>query len=505
MPRVHEDNVCTAPLNARLEGLRLGALTAFLARSLVFLTSASVLVIEILAARILAPYLGVSLEVFTGIIGVILAGISLGAWLGGRYADRVEPRSLLGPLLVVGGLTSIASPLIVDAVGPALSPGPASIVVASALGFFAPAALLSAIPPIVVKIRLASLDRTGGVVGSFSAIGTAGAIFGTFLTGFVLIAAFPTRPIVTVVGSLLTLGGLLLWAVQRRRLPLTLSALALLALGLIVFDGPCEYETTYHCAVVEEDANRPGGRTLVLDRIRNSYVDLDDPTHLEFRYIKLMADIVGVHTPEGPLEVVSIGGGGFTLPGYFNATRPGSTNTVLEIDGSLVEIGIAELGLNPEVEVIVEDARTSLEELPEAGADIVIGDAYSGASVPWHLTTVEYSRQIRNLLVDGGVYVMNVIDYRRREFVRSAAATLLEVFEDVVLFAPPSYIQGDGGGNYILAASNIPIDIVAIESALRSRGSPEVGIGEAELEAFIDDARVLTDDFAPVDQILGHP
>ena len=113
---------------------------------------------------------------------------------------RGDPRRLIGPLLVAGGLTAVASPLLVDLVGPAASTGPVSIVGLSLIGFFAPAAVLSAIPPIVVKIRLASLTETGAVVGTYSAIGTAGAIFGTFVTGFVLIAAFPTRPIVIVVG-----------------------------------------------------------------------------------------------------------------------------------------------------------------------------------------------------------------------------------------------------------------------------------------------------------------
>lgn len=463
------------------------------------------LVIEILAARILAPYLGVSLEVFTGIIGVILAGISIGAWLGGRYADRVEPRGLLGPLLVAGGLTSLASPLIIDLIGPGLSTGPLSIVVASALGFFAPAALLSAVSPIVVKIRLASLEHTGGVVGSFSAIGTGGAIFGTFLTGFVLIAAFPTRPIVIAVGSLLTFAGLLLWGSGRKRLPLTLMVLVGLGVLILVFDGPCQHETTYHCAIVEEDDDRPTGRILILDRVLNSYVDLADPTHLEFRYIKLIADIVEVHARAGPLQVVSIGGGGFTLPGYFEASRPGSVNTVLEIDSSLVEIGRQELALEPGVEVIVEDARTSLRSLPSGSADLVVGDAYSGASVPWHLTTAEYMSQVEDLLADDGIYVMNVIDYGRREFARSAAATLGDVFEYVALFAPPSYIGGGDGGNYILTGSNSPIDVDGVESVLRARGSPEVGIKDVELDQFIDDAGVLTDDFAPVDQILGRP
>ena len=486
-------------------GLNLHHLSRTLSRSLVFFTSASVLVIEILAARILAPYLGVSLEVFTGIIGVILAGISIGAWLGGRAADRGEPRSLVGPLLIAGGLAAVASPLVVDLIGPALSTGPASIVLASALGFFAPATLLSAVPPIVVKIRLSSLDRTGSVVGSYSAIGTAGAILGTFLTGFFLIAAFPTRPIVIAVGGALTLTGAFLWRSGRSKAPPVLLSMAVLALFVLVFDGPCEYETTYSCAIVEEDPSNPGRRTLILDRVRNSYVDLEDPTHLEFRYVRLIADVIEVEAPPGPLNVASVGGGGFTLPGYLNETRPGTQNTVLEIDEKLVEIGRRELGLDQDVEVIVEDARTSLERLESNHYDVVIGDAFSGASVPWHLTTVEFAEAIRRILRDDGVYVMNVIDYGEREFARSATATLHEVFENVAVFAPPAYITGSRGGNFILVASPGPVDVTGIERMVRSRGSPEIGITASALDEFIDGADVLTDDFAPVDQIVGHP
>jgi spermidine synthase len=490
---------------SRVAALNLHNLSRTLARSLVFFTSASVLVIEILAARILAPYLGVSLEVFTGIIGVILAGISIGAWLGGRAADRGKPRSLLGPLLVAGGVAAVASPLIVDLIGPALTTGPASIVLASTLGFFAPAALLSAVPPIVVKIRLSSLDRTGSVVGSYSAIGTAGAILGTFLTGFVLIAAFPTRPIVVVIGGALTLSGVVLWASGRSRAPQALLSFVVLAALVFLFDGPCEYETTYSCAIVEEDPSNPGGRTLILDRVRNSYVDLEDPAHLEFRYVKLIADVIEVEAPRGPLDVVSVGGGGFTLPGYLNATRPGTDNTVLEIDEKLVEIGETELGLDEDVEVVAEDARTSLRRLGTDHAHVVIGDAFSGASVPWHLTTVEFAEEIKRVLRGDGVYVMNVIDYGEREFARSAALTLEQVFEHVALLAPTTYITGSSGGNYILVASSMGIDVMGIEQAIRSRASPEIGVTGPELDDFIDGAAVLTDDFAPVDQIVGHP
>jgi MFS family permease len=474
-----------------------------LARSLVFFTSAAVLVLEILAVRLLAPYLGVSLEVFTGIIGVILAGISMGAWLGGRAADRGDPRRLPGPLLVAGGLTALASPLIIDAIGPSLSTDAGSIVIAALTGFVLPTALLSAVPPVVVKIQLSSLESTGRVVGSYSAIGTAGAILGTFVTGFVLIAAFPTRPIVLVVGAGLTVAGVVLWSTRAAWAVGSLVVMVAIGAALVGMEGPCEFETTYSCAIVEEDNARPTGRTLLLDRVRNSYVDLADPTYLEFRYIRLMVDVIETEAPDGGLNVVSIGGGGFTLPGHIEHTRPGSANTVLEIDAKLVEIGRDELALSDEVEVIVDDARVSLRDVATDHADIVIGDAYSGTSVPWHLTTVEYTEEIDRVLSPSGVYTMNVIDYDDLDFIRSETVTLLEVFANVALFAPPDYLAGAAGGNYILVASQAPLDVDAIESAIRMRGGAEIGIEGDELTRFTGDAGVLTDDFAPVDQMLG--
>ncbi len=474
-------------------------------RSLVFITSAAVLVIEILAARLLAPYLGVSLEVFTGIIGVILAGISFGAWIGGRSADRADPHRLPGPLLIAGGLTALASPLVIDAIGPTLRINAFSIVFAAAAGFFVPAAILSAVPPVIVKIQLDSLDETGRVVGTYSAIGTAGAILGTFATGFVLIAAFPTRPIVVVLGVVLTLTGVALSLTRNAWTVMSAAAAGVLGLALVAIAGPCEYETTYHCAIVEEDPANPTGRTLILDRLHNSYVDLEDPTFLEFRYIKLIADIIEVEADRGTLDVVSIGGGGFTLPGYIEHTRPGSTNTVLEIDSKLADIGHAELALTDDIDVVLEDARISLRDVDDGTADVVIGDAYSGASVPWHLTTVEYMTEIERVLAPTGTYVMNVIDYNDLEFVRSQALTLLEVFPNVALFAPESYLKGESGGNYILVASRDEIDISGIEQRIDNRGGSERGIEEGELDLFIGDAGVLTDDFAPVDQMLGRP
>jgi spermidine synthase len=478
-------------------------LSQTLARILVFTTAAAVLVLEILAGRLLAPYLGVSLEVFTGIIGVILAGISVGAWLGGRAADRGDPLRLLGPLLVAGGLSALAAPLIVDVVGPSAGSGPLGIVALSAVAFFLPAALLSAVSPVVVKVRLGSLERTGSVVGAYSAVGTAGAIFGTFVTGFVLIAAFPTRPIVIGIGVALILGGLAIWLGREIWSSLGALALAAVLVGALVADsGPCDYETTYHCAQVVVDDARPTGRLLILDRGHNSYVDLEDPLHLEFRYLEAMVDVVDVEAPAGPLDVVSIGGGGFTLPRYLGASRPGSEQKVLEIDSRLVDIARADLGFRDEAVVIVDDARRSLTEVPVDSIDLVVGDAFSGLSVPWHLTTVEFVEAIADRLRVDGIYTVNVIDYPDAPFARAAVATLGEVFEHVAVVAPPGYFEGSQGGNYVLVGSDGGLDIAGIEWKIASRAGSEVVVTGDELDRFIAGAAPLVDDFAPVDQMI---
>ena len=476
------------------------------ARLLVFFTSAAVLVLEILAQRLMAPYLGVSLEVVTGVIGVVLAGIAAGAWAGGRAADRGDPARLLGPLLIGGGVTALAAPLLIDSIGPLLpGGGPLSILLLTTFGFFLPAAVLSAISPVVVKLRLESLDDTGAVVGTYSAIGTAGAIFGTFLTGFVLIAAFPTRPIVVAVGSALILWGSA-WRWRRHSTGATYGIILglVLATGLLAFDGPCQFETGYHCAQVVADPLRPGGRTLVLDRVSNSYVDLDDPTHLEFRYARVMAAVIDTTLPPGPLDALSIGGGGFTFHAFLAATRPGTDHVTLEIDRRLVDIGHDHLGLDPAAEVVVDDARRSLATRPPQSADLVLGDAFSGLSVPWHLTTLEFVTEVERRLRPAGLYTMNVIDYGDLDFVRSEAATLARVFAHVAVFAPPAYLSGEAGGNFVLVASGRPLPVAAIEATIAARGGIEVAAHGDALTAFVGDAGPLTDDFAPVDQMIDR-
>lgn len=478
------------------------------AGALVFFTSAAVLVLEILAGRILAPYVGVTLQTFTGIIGTVLAGIALGSWLGGRAADRGDPNRLLAPLLIGGGLLVVITPTVVTALGPSLSgENPAQIVSLAFVGFFLPAAVLSAVSPTVAKIQLQSLDETGTIVGSLSALGTAGAIFGTFVTGFVLVAALPSRPITWAVGGALVVVGIVL-AIRRGAGATALSALALFALvvaGSAAVGSPCERETAYFCATVEVDPNRPTGRELILDTLRHSYVDLEDPEYLGSRYARVIADVV--ETTAAPTEnVLYIGGGGFTLPRYFLATQ-GARATVLELDPTVVEIAEAELGLmpGPWLQVETGDARVTLGDTELDSYDAVVGDAFGGPSVPWHLTTEEFLVEVKARLRPGGVYAMNVIDHPPARFVKAEVATLNAVFGHVAVVAPPELLDGSTGGNFVLVASDAPIDGSAIAATIAARNGREVLIIDAAAIDFAADAKLLRDEYAPVDQFLGRP
>src|SRR5687767_12268691 len=389
----------------------------WLASAVVFFTSGAVLVLEILAGRLLAPYVGVRLETYTAVIGVVLAGISLGTWLGGRLAEKVDPRRTLGPLMVVGGALAMLSPAAVRGAGHPGTGTADDIIGLAVIGFFLPAAVLSAVSPTVVKLQLRDLEVTGQVVGRLSAVGTAGAILGTFIAGFVLVAAAATTTVIVAVGGSLVACGLLLWAgLALPKPPATALSLALAvsvgAGGLaLVSDGPCDVETRYHCARVIPDPDRPGGRSLWLDILRHSYVDLNDPTYLDLRYSKVFADVIAAARPAEagarPPDALHVGGGGFTVPRYLTAVYPGSRHIVYEIDPDLVDLARDELGLvtGPNLRVDVGDARLLMRHLPSASQDLVLGDAFGDLAVPWHLTTREFLTDVHRLLRPGGVYL----------------------------------------------------------------------------------------------------
>ena len=180
--------------------------------AIAFIASGCTLVIELVAGRLLAPYIGVSLYTWTSVIGVILAGISIGNFLGGRLADRYPGPSVLGLTLVAASLTSFITLGLVSVLPQftlwmSLVP---RILVLTTVIFFLPGCILGMITPLVVKQALTDLGHAGGLVGRVYAISTAGSLVGVYLTGFVLIAHFGTRLIVVMVAAVLLLLGALL-------------------------------------------------------------------------------------------------------------------------------------------------------------------------------------------------------------------------------------------------------------------------------------------------------
>ena len=186
----------------------------------VAVASGCTLVLELVAGRVLAPFVGVSIQTWTSIIAVVLAGISLGSYAGGGLADRTRSDRVPGALLAAGGLASLAViPLTAGAGGlaPRSLPFVLRIVLLTTLLFFVPCLVLGTIPPVAIKRALTGLEQSGKVVGRMYAASTAGSLAGTFLTGFVLIAHFGTRAIILCVG--LTLIGLGAVAVLLSRDP----------------------------------------------------------------------------------------------------------------------------------------------------------------------------------------------------------------------------------------------------------------------------------------------
>ncbi|MEU4239576.1 fused MFS/spermidine synthase [Actinoplanes sp. NPDC026619] len=484
------------------------ALPSGLATALVFTASGAVLVLEIVALRLVGPYVGVTLQVSSSVIGISLAAIAYGTWLGGRLADRFDPRALLAPAFLLAAIGTAVTLPFVRYGGEILRGGAAgAVLLLAALAVFLPAFLLSTITPMVVKLQLSDLERTGSVVGRLSSVGTLGAITATLATGFIFVAALPTNWIILCLAALLALGGLVLAWWLRRDLPgqprtrAVLVSVGLVGAGLgAVGPTPCDVETAYHCARVDRDPAVPGGRTLILNSARHSYVDLNDPTHLEFAYVQWIAAVADVLAPRDALH---LGGGGFTLPAYLRHTRPGIQQQVIELDGGLVDLDKRELGLvtGPDLRVRVGDARVGLAAQPSAAYDLVVGDAFGYLVVPWHLSTREMISDVSRVMRPAGIYAQNVIDYPPDRFIKSELATVAAVFPHVALIAPPGALAGDHGANFVIVASKSPLPLDAIRaglSRLEEAATLQDGAG------FAGGARVLTDNYAPVDQLLTY-
>ncbi|WP_420082494.1 spermidine synthase [Streptomyces sp. JL4002] len=235
---------------------------------------------------------------------------------------------------------------------------------------------------------------------------------------------------------------------------------------------------------------------LTVDGAPQSYVDLDDPEHLEFEYARRLAHVLDCAAEPGlPLDLLHLGGGALTLPRYAAATRPGSRQDVVEFDAGLVGLVAEHLPL-PEgsgVTVHTADARAWLEAAPPASADLIVADVFGGSRVPAQLTSVEYARAAARALRPGGLYAANLADGAPFAFLRAQLANFAAAFTELALVAEPSVLRGRRFGNALLLASDAALPVAALSRRCAADAFPaRVESGDA-LARFVRGAEPVAD------------
>jgi spermidine synthase len=244
------------------------------------------------------------------------------------------------------------------------------------------------------------------------------------------------------------------------------------------------------------DVDRARAWLLTVDGAPQSYVDLDDPTQLEFEYARWIGHVVDCAADEGePLDVVHLGGGALTLPRYVATVRPASRQHVVEADRGLIRLVAEHLPVlqGQDISVHAADARGWLDAAPADSADILIADVFGGSRVPAHLTSVEYARSAARVLRSGGVYAANLADGAPFTFLRSQLVTFAAVFEETALIAEPSVLRGRRFGNAVLLASHAGLDTGRLARRTASDAFPARVEHSTALARFTGDAKPVPD------------
>lgn len=492
------------------------------ANAIVFIGGACTMIIELVAGRILAPYVGVSLYTWTSIIGVVLAGISLGNYLGGKVADRWASSLVLGAIFFAGGLTTITILPITAFMGG--NPLPITmhimdrIVLYTFVIFFLPACILGMVTPMVIKLTLKSLGETGGTVGTIYAYSCVGSIAGTFATGFLLVSWFGTRTIIWMVAAILIAVGILASASWKSagKWSMVIIVIGLFSLGFNWRDSwqaPCLKESNYFCIKVDDTTvEERNVKALSLDHLVHSYVALDDPLFQGYGYEKIFAEITQYVAAQGknPLRALFIGGGGYSFPRYLEVVYPGSLLEVVEIDPAVTQVVYDELGLpqSTTIKTYNMDGRIFLIDRPPGHKyHIIVGDAFNDLSVPYHLTTLEFDKMVKAILEDDGIYMANIIDdYQGGQFLRSYMYTLKQTYKYIYLFGIGKAWEGTSPSTYVVAASDRPINMDELKRLLNQGGKGMYGalLEQDKLEEYLaQNPTLLTDDYAPVDNMIA--
>ena len=500
--------------------------------SVVFLSGAALMGLEIVGSRVMAPAFGTSIFVWGSLITTFLASLAAGYALGGKLADRKPSAAVLGGLLVGAGLLLwllLARPAPLLALC-AAAPVPERFraLLAALLLFALPSVLMGTISPFATRLAAREVRTIGRTAGNLAAISTAGSIFGTFAMAFLLIPAFPIEPILFGLGAVLVVSGAL---AAREGL---LARLAVAAAGLLGAAGVFlalperavpplpggtvvfRKETAYHRLLVVDQGPR---RALFFNDLAQGAVDRKTGRTPESLYPDGLAAAL-LFRKELPRNAFVIGLGAGMLPRLFSEKAPGIATTSVEIDPEVVRVAGTYFGFRPDANdrVLAGDGRALLER--EKGPwDAVFLDAYFSDSVPFHLTTREFFELCRARLSPDGVFAGNFVGRvmgRDQRLFWAVVRTAREVFPTVAVFSR-ELAEGKTAfsGNAILVATASPDRlskerVEAEGDRLAARlGYPPIALWartyhEGELKTA--DVPVLTDSFSPTEalQHLGR-
>lgn len=505
----------------------------------VFLASTCIMVLELVAGRLIARHVGSSLYTWTSVIGIVLSGIAAGNYVGGRLADRFPPKETLGAVFLVASANCLLIPVLNDRVGGIEAirdlDWPVRIALHVLLVFFPPSCLLGLISPVAAKMAILMGEQLGRTVGSVYSWGAIGSILGTFLTGYVLIAKMGTTAVLLSVSAVLLLmalayGGasLLPYLWSGVLLAVLLAAYAPYPWARVIGErlgfreASRSYilhqdESQYSFIQVEEVIETPGLRSMTLDYLVHAYVDMNDPDELHYDYERVYAGVteeaVRAYHSDGELRSLFLGGGGFVFPRWFLRRYPDAFGEVVEIDPQVTRAAVEAFGLEADspLKIIHLDARNRVDELyarAERGEyrerfDLVYNDAFNHYSPPFHLTTLEYVRKLRALMSDDSVFLANTIDvFRSGQFLGATINTVEQVFPYVYTFctSPGGPSDEDDRDTFVVAGSTrtLPVqDLDYLQYSASLLGPRDLAVLRSRSGGL-----VLTDDYAPVDNLL---
>lgn len=473
------------------------------------------MIFELVGSRVLAPYFGTSIFVWTSLIGVILGSLSLGYFYGGKIADKKASLKGLSVIIFLAAIFIGSTIIVKDVLLVFLKIGTTGIKIGSILAsliLFLPASLLlGMVSPYSLKLKIDNLQTSGSAVGNLYAISTAGSIVGTFLSGFYLIPQFGTNKLLIILAIALIVNSLAISfkdLFKRKLFVLIVAVLGLAAYAQYQIsaekNGLVDVDTAYNRVWIYDFTDQITNRQVRMMGINNEnhslmFLDSDELANEYTKYYHLAK----FFNP-GFKKSLMIGGGGYSFPKDYLNKYTEATIDVVEIDPELTELSKKYFRLkeSPRLSIIHEDGRVFLNKTEET-YDVIFGDAFASCySLPYQLTTKEAIQKKYDILNGKGIVILNIIssvEGEKGEFLRAEYATYKSIFSQVYLFPVGNSEDGKKVQNIILVA-------------LKSSDVPNFQTSDSEISGYLDhlwkkdidpDVPILTDDYAPVDYYIN--